>query len=337
MIYRPKINDLAPKHKVGAICECLLQASKTALESYGNMAIVPKQCEFDLESLSALLRSVGDKQLLILMADAKQCKPEDRNPFQECFLNLYPSLLRLRKLEAAEAEQEEWIASIRVAEWPHFHNLDQPCTRHDERTGLDITISLYEYLTDSAIFRAQALVILGETGFGKSQLANRWVTDVAEEMSAERGTKIFPLIVSSLDGIRKRAGLMRMGPPTHMEEMRLSDTVQVQYLSEEMVKILFDIRSGGQVHTRSEDIEFRPGSPRVWTSNASDISDFISKDSDRVPDAMLDSIRRRVWICKLSAPVLTDAGIQFLEAQSAKGSAVMSARMRSRMQAAASA
>ena len=96
----------------------------------------------------------------------------------------------------------------------------------------------------------------------------------------------------------------------------MADTVQLQYASPELVKILFDVRSGGLVHTRDKDVSFLPGQPIIWSSNAADLAGSVGAGSDGRVGDLVDSIRRRVWCCQLRHRVLSDAGIEWLIQQS---------------------
>ena len=70
------------------------------------------------------------------------------------------------------------------------------------------------------------------------------------------------------------------------------------------------------MHTRERDVSFQPGQPRIWTLNAAVLAEFVGAGSDGRIGDLVDSIRRRVWHCRLQHRILSDAGIEWLRQQS---------------------
>ena len=75
-----------------------------------------------------------------------------------------------------------------------------------------------------------------------------------------------------------------------------------------------DVREGGVVHIREEDLVFPPETVRVWSANVSSFEEFVGATVQRVPNAA-ETMKRRMWVCWLSCKILTARGKEHLVTQ----------------------
>jgi hypothetical protein len=192
----------------------------------------------------------------------------------------------------------------------------------DEVSGEVISIKLIDYVRRSDLHLNQSLIILGgdhTTGWGKSQFAMRFVHSVAMGLSTVKGETITPIFVKTLDILREAKAQLSVGSPILFDEVRFSDVVQVQYLSEDTLKALLDVRTGGQIHLRANDASFVPNQVRIWTSNAETLEDFMQGASRQVfrGVSIPDTVRRRCWVCLVSKRLLKLSAVPHLRQTSA--------------------
>jgi hypothetical protein len=69
----------------------------------------------------------------------------------------------------------------------------------------------------------------------------RFVHSVAMGLSMVKGETITPIFVKTLDILREAKPQLSVGSPILFDEVRFSDVVQVQYLSEDTLKALLDV------------------------------------------------------------------------------------------------
>jgi hypothetical protein len=140
-------------------------------------------------------------------------------------------LQNLRSNSKAELALNPKVA---VAEWEHFNDLRVPLTRYDEQTKQEVRITLYDYFKNEDYHLNHALIILGgdeTTGFGKSQFAMRFVQSVAAAKSKVMGEVVTPIFARTFDILREAKAQLALGAPVLFDEVRFSDVVQIQFLS----------------------------------------------------------------------------------------------------------
>ena len=195
----------------------------------------------------------------------------------------------------------------------------------DECSGEVISITLMDYVRNSDYHLNHSLIVLGgdrTTGWGKTQFAMRFITSVAMGMSKARGETISPLFVKTLDILREAKSEMAAGSPILFDEVRFADVVQVQYLSEDSLKALLDVRAGGNIHLRNNDATFVPNQVRMWTSNAETLDDFMQGSSRKIfrGESIPDTVRRRAWLCIVNKRLLKASAVVDLKQASAASS-----------------
>ena len=142
-IWRPNCSQLAVSLRQGAILESIETYTKAVTTCYSEFALVEDECEWTFEHLQALLGSLNDGQLQALHENAKLAAT--RTGLQNALIKCFGTLMKLRGKKTDVAEL--LTANRPVAEWTHFHNLEEfQCTRLDEVTGDDVHISLRDYV-----------------------------------------------------------------------------------------------------------------------------------------------------------------------------------------------
>ena len=314
----PQLRGSHPRQRQEALLRAIQQFTGSVSTVYGNLALVEVPGEWTTESLLHLFESVTDEKLLKIVGDARLTKAAERTELQTALLTNLSILQQLRRQSSASDPLLAWFQRLRVAEWIHFQYLDhQACKRFDEDTGVDVEVSLLQYIKDPSLHLAHALGVFGAdhtTGWGKSQICNRFVLSVAACKSDIAGVKIPPIVTNTLDGARRHRAALAQGAPIHFQDCRFSDTVQVQYVSTDLIKAALDVREGGVVHIREEDLVFPPETVRVWSANVSSFEEFVGATVQRVPNAA-ETMKRRMWVCWLSCKILTARGKEHLVAQ----------------------
>ena len=194
--------------------------------------IINEAEDFTMKRVIFLTEHLNDEQFATLVGDAKiKQRKKDCSDFQKALLGCLSSLQALRSGKRFEVALS---SSVAVAGWEHLQNLHQPCTRLDEQTGDEVSITLYDYIKHEDYHLNHALIILGgdeTTGFGKSQFAMRFVQSVAAAKSKVMGEVVTPIFARTFDILREAKAQLAMGAPVLFDEVRFSDVVQIQFLS----------------------------------------------------------------------------------------------------------
>lgn len=328
--YRPNLKrEPQIQKRPSLLLECLQMFAAMCSSSFGDLALVRSE-SWTTESLAAATASSSDTQLLRLFGDAKLTHATERTAFQDALLKSYIILAEIRRRTGSQTSLTTEFSRLKVAEWVHFQYLDhQKCTRLDENSGEELSISLLAYIKDPAYHLAHAIGIFGDnatTGWGKSQVANRFIKSVADTRSDITHEDVIPIVVSNFDGLRRKREQLAKGSPVHFEDSKFSDTTQVQYCSEDFVKASIDVRAGGVIHVRDEDLIFIPETVRVWTANVTSLDEWICGDSKRVPEVSA-TVRRRMWACFITHRLISDTGKAFLAQTSAESHSTYKRKM----------
>jgi len=275
--------------------------------------------DFTMKRMMHLTEQLTDEQFTTLVGDAKlKQRKKECSEFQKALLGCLSSLQHLRSASKAEVALNPKVA---VAEWEYFNDLRIPLTRYDEVSKQEVSITLYDYIKNEQYHLNHSLIILGgqnTTGYGKSQLAMRFVLSVAAGMSKASGAPITPIFARTFDILREAKSQMAVASPILFDEVRFSDVVQVQYLSEDGLKALLDVRAGGQIHLRHNDATFAPNQVRVWTSNADSMEEFLQGSDRKIfkNETVPETVRRRCWVCIVKERLLKPEAIKHLKSVS---------------------
>ena len=314
---------------VNVINSVLANFGGAASECSANFIVHETGC-FNMQQMIALTKGLPDAKFNILVGDAKlKQRTKEATDFQKALLTCLSSLNQFR----CDRSLLSLGSNVAVAEWHHFETLDHECTRLDEVSGDVISIRLIDYVKRSELHLNHSLIILGgdhTTGWGKSQFAMRFVHSVAMAKSRSTGEDITPIFAKTLDILREAKAQLSVGSPILFDEVRFSDVIQVQYLSEDTLKALLDVRAGGQIHLRANDATFVPNQVRIWTSNAETLEDFMQGATRQVFQGISipDTVRRRCWVCLVSKRLLKASAVQHLKQTSAANSSTYQQALR---------
>ena len=114
-------------------------------------------------------------------------------------------------------------------------------------------------------------MIIGKSTFAKA-LAVWWALESSKHLEKPRSDARV-IWATTLDDLKS----VSMAPCWSLvvDELTISDTVSVQYLSEAMCKVLFDPQNAGQLRSRERNSRLAPNVCRIFTSNASSPEDWF--------------------------------------------------------------
>lgn len=301
-----------------------VQTFSASLSSAATNFLVGVDDVFDMPRMMHITQGLSDTKFEVIVGNANGTPKKERTAFQTALLMMVSNIRALRKSSMIQHDMPV------TCEWKHFQNLDQLCYRFNETLGQTVSVTLLQYLQDSELHLHHALVILGSnatSGWGKSQLCFTFVSKVAAGLSLFRGEVVRPIMTRTLDELRSYTAQMEQGAPIVFDDTKFSDSAQIQYMSDDMLKCCLDVRAGGAVRTRNVNVRFRPQQVRVWSANADSIEEFFCGDGERVPK-VVETALRRVWILNLKKPLITRDGIAHLKAKTIETNAGMAAVMK---------
>jgi hypothetical protein len=326
-LYKVSTLNVALRDRQSRILEAFKTFGRTCAISFGNLALIPEPVEWTIEQVENLTKPLSAAALLRLKANIGLLPDSDRTEFQTTLLKVYPALVRLRESNAMQSTSVLVARGMQVALWSHFVGLDsQYCTRFCEQTGQTLQITLKDYFLNPEFHLTHSLVLAGAndtTGYGKTQLLLRFVSSVAatlsDQASAEGSTSrlIAPIVSQTLD-LRDHSTALVCRSPILFDDIRLTDGVQVQYLSEDLAKVLLDVRAGGKFRCRGQDIQLQPDTVRVFSSNCSSLAEFVGGEGHRI-ESLTETVERRVWFSRVTARLITDEGVSYLTERSRIG------------------
>jgi hypothetical protein len=274
------------------------------------------------------VQDLTNKQWAILLADlkVKMARAKDGGDgltaIERTIVLCKTEIDSLRQKRMAAKAFVRYVAEVQVLVWPdEYQNLHKlRGTLMDAKTGIDREVSFTSYMTTGLHLQVTVL-LYGPAGVGKTPLCE----SAAARMAASyQDTNEYYIITSTPDSLRRvsEEGLMVSGVPIILDELDAADSKQHRSrLSANFVKQLTGVRTGGVVGARYQDFAFPPGCPRLVSSNAETMQEWL----DGVTDSPVHqaAIKKRVLFVHVPeqiVPDAADASMRFgVEAQAAAG------------------
>ncbi len=170
-------------------------------------------------------------------------------------------------------------------------------TRYNEITKTTESKTLLEFFQDSSLWFERACVLLGSdntSGAGKSVTAMVLAMVQSEHMCKRAGTSTDNACVLKLntpEDVRNVPVSLRSLAAVVFDEFKPSNLNQAKFVDEDILKIWFDVRYGGEYRANYNNGSFPPGVPRTFTANADSVETWLGiRHSDSHP------ILRRIWV-----------------------------------------
>ena len=296
--------------------DAILSIGRCFTSASMNMVMVDTNLEYNIAHLEQLLKRYSDADIIRLAADAKMVPKEEKTMFQKALLSYKNDLLTLRKPTAAR-DLTRMCSSVITAKWSHFRNLQQLGVRYDEVAKEDVFVSIHDYFKRPELWLQYACVLVSTselTGIGKSSLARLAMKAMSMAKHKMAGKPPGDAVFGEAKTIDILKNLDMSGiQGVVIDDLKLCDLTQAQHLSEDSIKSLFDIQDGGTVHCRHFDLHFPPFMPRIFTTNAESMDDWIcGKWNARRFESVAKTVRRRCFYFQITEPFTTDEGKAFL-------------------------
>jgi len=258
----------------------------------GDFLVQPPGEQASIEMVFDSVKSFDERQWNVLIGNSKQVKKDLRDPFVTIVLNCQKELERLRTLKSQQKDDTIGLVSVidpveKIFPADAFIDFRQIIgTRFDDITQTTIEVTLYDYVMKPQHHCNHAALFLGgphTTGFGKTRAAMRiawmWAKQYAEA-NGEDPLDAYFLKYNDIDSVRAGQRYMRQGKPIIFDEMDMKDQSQVQYMSENGVKILGDVGTSGNMRARNKNVSFAAQQPRIITANSTTLEEWLG---DRMP------------------------------------------------------
>ena len=123
-----------------------------------------------------------------------------------------------------------------------------------------------------------SLVIHGRAGLGKTPVAMSMMAEVATKEQETMPNAAYFIKVGTLDSLRDafRGNYVKPNVPILFDDLTLMHTAAHQRggLALEELKHLFEVREGSGLQARFKDFNFCANTPKIFTSNAMNPSEF---------------------------------------------------------------
>jgi hypothetical protein len=212
--------------------------------------------------------NVVDKNKTI--ARAMLVKESQRTDMEHCIARTHSFLIppKTETEDVAVSSIKVLVTGKGIKPWESFENAKkQMAWTFNVKTGNDIEVSLDTFI-NAGWFRTHALVLLGDSSFGKTVAAESMCRELCYQILGDDEEKYF-LNVGTVDSLRKVQKLVVEGTPIIFDDVTASqrrgsrDPMEV-----DMVKHLCTVKKADGADARCGDLCFSNHCARIWTSNA---------------------------------------------------------------------
>lgn len=257
-------------------------------------------------SVAAIARSLTQEQIASLRCEAKTTDPKHRSNFQKMFL----AVLEEARGDAAKTLRVN-VVSLKLAEEMHilplaeFVGLDTLLgTSLCEINRLEVTVSFTEFASNPEYYREYSVLLCGDMGLGKTPLARaaclQWsvaLQHIVEKCPLENVTFVE---CNEIDSLKTAQDVMGPNVPLLLDEVDLRDAAQLQFMSPSVAKLLLSVSESATLRARHFNVRLFPRQPRIFTSNAAGLKDWIPQEFSPVDTA---AIAKRVFVFRLDRRV----------------------------------
>ncbi len=153
-----------------------------------------------------------------------------------------------------------------------------PCRTFDVVSGEPLEFSLSQWLTDGW-YKTHALVLHGDAGLGKTPLAMAMLAEVASILQVDCQWRPYHLKGGTVEALREavNVGMVKAFVPILFDDLTPAEAAGVTGktgLPLESLKLLLEVQQSSTLQARLKDLCFQPNTPRVFTSNAVNPSEF---------------------------------------------------------------
>jgi hypothetical protein len=316
------------------------------LESFGNclsvcttsLAVRRPPSEFSFQQIQAATEQLTREQLETIKGETTVVPCKERTAFQCAFMRSLPQVMKIREIRERGGLQLLFSAydhpsTLKVPPLTELINLDLVGHRLQEISMQYEHWTLRNLFERADLMSKYAVLILGSnrtTGYGKSALAKALATHYSQcWVESQRMPRDAAQIVitNTLDAARDVK--WTSGMTWILDEFSPSDTSSNVYCSESILKVLFNPSEPCSYRARNEDVKICAGVPRVITSNATSLAEFLGPGI-----ACSDPLKRKCIVFNVQKPLVSQAWVASLRTHAAADlevgatSTCMSDRMR---------
>ena len=296
----------------------------------------PDDNEFSCEDAFALVKDLTPAELLMLIGKCKSTSKDHLSTFGYTVLKCKDELKALHRNHCDEQVDDNsnhpMIVLVRnpwrkMFQKEDFQNLDQLIgERLDETTGETVTCSFAEYCRDPEKHMVHAALVYGgndTTGYGKTSMVDLAAYTLAREYASHfHIDDPYYVYTRSVEGLKRVQSDLLSGVPIVFDECNMSDTTQIQYLSEDGLKQLLDVTSTADLRARNDNVFIHPSQPRFITANASDLQAWLGERA-----TVCAPVLRRFWTFKVAQRYLKTTAIDAAKVSRTKQFATVAGRL----------
>jgi hypothetical protein len=301
------------QEKLLSILQSRLAVDSTRLSNL----IIKKDADIVLWTADLLvdsLQSLTDELFTKACLDARLKPKDDRSQLELCLADasVESRLKELRRhtgtatsnvifAETARSLGLVQSASVFVDSWRSL-----PVVVHDvsllkpymPRVGTcGNAVALETFLKYPELHQEVSLIMLGGSRLGKTELAKFLCLCMAVMYSPDSAYFIF---AQTIDTIRENQSLMKPGVPVLLDDIDPDNRSQIIYSDLSMWKSILQVSNPSQNRARNVDLKWAARQPKVLTSNADSVDEWISKIDARGLPAHKLAVKMRVAELRVS-------------------------------------
>ena len=277
----------------GGVCrqqQSLLSFSQSLSKSVTNMSIARPQSddEITFEQLYKAMERFSSAELTVVKTTIEMKLPKHRSPTEQMIMRVFGGLMKVRADRTNPIRDAlVWSAAeppMPVVPFKFLLNLTQVGLRLEEQTLRTERFRLAELFTNPRLMSEYVIILMGSnatTGCGKTEfaklLACHWSKLMCEAMQLHpsEAKVCFTTTLESAKDVAFQQGMSWI-----LDEFAPNDGDQIQYASENMLKVLFSPVAAGNLRARNSNINFPAGVSRIITTNANSPEEWCGKPLD---------------------------------------------------------
>ena len=252
----------------------------------------PQGATYGLEQLYTITEKLDSCAFVGLVAEVKCIPPDTRDEFQATFWKLKDQLIELRRL------RKNLVSSIIIDKANKDQHVQALSSFVDTVLDLEVNVfdrslcptgrcSLLQYLEDPRLHQCLTLIMRGNTGVGKTELAKT----CGYALSKRYCDNPCLYFATTVDSLRKVQSQLKAGHTLMLDEFEGS-SIQLVHADANFMKCLLNPVNPQVLRGRNDDIAMPARLMRIVTCNTESLDEWLTALSSRERDVA--ALRRRV-------------------------------------------